>query len=243
MATDTKTEAATGIPPYIPFDTLVTFIERLKQTTVPTAIDKSMMDKVAGGVQTYLLAAMRFLGLTEGKLNEVTPSLDKLVESHGTAGYKGTLAEIIKEAYAPVVQNLDLAKATQKQLDEKFSAHKLDGVLRERAIRFYLKGLTAAGIPYSPHLGKRKARGSATNGAAKTRRTKQEKPSPAGNASDTQESTQDDLPKDLIEFPIPIGDSQACIRVPRSITSKQMPLIQAIVGAVDALAKQNDSGK
>ena len=228
MKVDTKSEAAAGRPPYIPFETLTGFVDGLKKTTVPTHIDKSMMGKIAGGLQTYLLACLRFMGLTEGKNNEVTPALEKLVEAHGTEGYKPALAEIVKAAYAPVIGKIDLAKATAKQLDDAFGHQKLDGVVRDRAIRFYLKALKMADIQVSPLLGARKPKGSGSSGSAKPRKPKAadtSKPA-SGGRSDVEKPRE---PADgMVEFPIPIG-GDACIRVPQNITTKQLPLVRAIL--------------
>jgi hypothetical protein len=250
MATAPATENTVAIPPYIPFPTVSNFIEHLKETAVPTHIDKSMMRNIAGGVHSYLLASLRFLGLTEGKDNAVTAVLEKLVESVGTEGYKGTLATILTSAYADVIGDIDLTRATDKQISDAFGRCKLDGIARERAIRFYLKALSTAGIAYSSHLGQRKPRGTG-NGNSQKPRNKVASNAPEPNATNkgSGESTagkpkpEDTLADGLIEFPIPVGTKGACIRVPENITSKQIPLVRAIFSAVEALAAQNSGDK
>ena len=57
MATDTsdpppeaEAPAATRMPPYISFQTLLTFLKALKTDGLPPQIDKSVLSKLSGGV-------------------------------------------------------------------------------------------------------------------------------------------------------------------------------------------------
>jgi len=204
---------------------------------VPPEINKGLMDNLSGGVQSHLLSALRFLGLVEGDEDSTTPELEKLVESYGTEGYKSTLEAVLNNAYEDITTGINIANTSAKALDVAFGRENLDGSMRTRAIRFYLRGLESAGVAISPHLGKRKAR---SPGPPKPRKKKQATRSgKTATPEDEERGAGERLPPGLIEFPIPIGNSAACIRVPKDITPKQMPLIQAIVSAVDALAKQN----
>lgn len=232
------TEISHRTPAYVAFPTFENFITRLHAAqAIPPRIDKRMMDYLSGGVQGHLFSALRFLGLVEGKHSEVTPAMEKLIESCNTDGYKDTLKAILEDAYSDVIGEMDIAKANAKQLDDAFALRKLDGVMRDRAVRFYLKALGTAGVAVSPYLGKRKPRGS--NGSQKPRKPRTEKTG-TSELDETLKPKLDQLPKGLVEFPIPIGTvSGACIRVPVGITMKEIPLVRAIFGAVEALAKQN----
>ena len=233
------TEATKKTPAYVAFQTLDNFVARLNANGVPNHIDKHMMDNLSGAVQSHLISALRFLGLIEGRKCVVTAALEKLVESYGTDGYREALAEIIDHAYSDIIGDIDIAKANAKQVDEAFSS--LDGDMRERAIRFYLKALSTSGATISQYLGKRKARGTAN--ASKPRKPKVATAA-AGKSKDEKrhddrEAEDDAVPDGLVEFPIPLGVKGACIRVPMNITSKQIPLVRAIFSAVEAMATQN----
>jgi len=53
------------LPPYVPFKTFVTFIKKLKDTTVPERIDSSVLRSYSGGMAGQLTAALKYLKLTE----------------------------------------------------------------------------------------------------------------------------------------------------------------------------------
>jgi hypothetical protein len=240
MATDTKSEISAGMPPYIPFGTVSGFIAKLKETTVPTAIDKSMMRNIPGGVQSYLLGALRFLGLTEGKANEVTPALEKLVEAHGTEGFKPALAEIVKAAYAETIGSIDLTKATAKQLDDAFGKRNLDGVVRDRAIRFYLKALADADIRFSPLLGARKPKGTGSAGNGKPRKTKAKAAgSEAGGENPKPAESHDHDPpsKDTQRYPLYFkGKAAGALIVPVALTLADCKVIELQLAVLKAYA-------
>ena len=245
MATDSKQEVTAVIPPYIPFGTLSGFIARLKESTVPTAIDKSLMGHIPGGLQSYLLAALRFLGLTEGKGNEVTPDFEKLVEAHGTEGYKPALAEIITAAYAATIDGIELTKATPKQLDDAFGKHKLDGVVRERAVRFYLKALSEAGIRVSPLLGQRKPKGSASSGNAK--RKAKGKPASGESPGDPPKPAEQEHdphgppPKGTQKYPLYFkGKPAGALVVPTDLTLADCKVIELQLRVLRAYAGGDD---
>ena len=54
------------IPPYISFQTLLTFIKDLKTNGLPPQIDKSVMSKLAGGMQGQLKMGLRSMALIDG---------------------------------------------------------------------------------------------------------------------------------------------------------------------------------
>ncbi len=240
-----KNDDPRTIPPYLPFETFVTALAHFKATAVPGRIDKTAFPSDMHRLQRgQVQSALKFLSLIDDSEN-TRPELRKLVAAHGTEEWGESLVEIVFEKYARLIGDLDLDTATQKQLDDRFHAAGVSGQMLMKAVRFYLALMTAADLTFSPHLVARRTTG---NGAPKKRTPrKPASQNTSGGAKSTRNKETppqtDALPPGLIEFPIPIGTSASFIRVPRDITTKDIPLVQAIFSAVEALAKQNGGGK
>src|SRR5262249_10907066 len=143
-------------PCYVPFDTFEAFIARLKQTTVPDTVHKSLMPNLAGAVQTHLIASLRFLDLIDVN-GKVLPDLHPLVDAYGTPPGKPALQQLIEKAYKPVIGDLNIEKAIGKTLQDRFKdATSYDGTTLDKAIRFYIKALKTAGVNVSPFIKVRK---------------------------------------------------------------------------------------
>jgi len=246
MATDTKSELkASRNPPYIPWKTFENYIGGLKGSTVPHTLDGSIKPKgMAGGMWRQLLSAIRFLGLTkEG--NVVDDSLESLVASHGTDQWGQAVKETILPAYDDIVGDLPLDNATPGQLNKCFVDRSgANGQVLDKCVRFYLHALKHSGTKYSSHLSMREPGASPKRNVAGKRRQKPKSTEQSGDtiphtppARNQPEAAK--TPTGMIDFPIPIGDMSSFIRIPRSITMDQYPMVAAIMNAVETLAKQN----
>jgi hypothetical protein len=157
-------------PPYAPFRTLLSLIERMeKEGDAPARIDKSYLVNVPWSAQDQLMQACRSLGLIDAS-NQPTESLKRLVLDPD--GRKQAFAAILKERY-PAQLALG-TNATQDQLADVFKAGGTTGATLTKAVRFFLHAAQYAEIPLSPHFKApraesaprkpRKARGAAKNG-------------------------------------------------------------------------------
>jgi hypothetical protein len=145
-------------PAYIPLITLDNFIERLKATGIPIVIDSDLTQTMSGGMASALMSALRFLGLVD---QPGTPqeSLRRLVAAYGTDRWKEVFGDLVDEAYADIVGDLDLTTATRSMLDDRFRKNsKAAGQVLDKAARFYLGALERMQRPLSPHFKVRKAR-------------------------------------------------------------------------------------
>jgi hypothetical protein len=162
-------------PAYIPLITLDNFIERLRATGIPIVIDSDLTQTMSGGMASALMSALRFLGLVD---QSGTPqeSLRRLVAAYGTERWKEVFGDLVDEAYADIVGDLDLTTATRSMLDDRFRKNsKAAGQVLDKAARFYLGALEKMQRPVSPHFKVRKAR---TVESRKSPRTKEGKPAP-----------------------------------------------------------------
>lgn len=120
---------------------------------------------MSGAAQSFLLAALRYLGLIN---NDGSPTslLKELVEN--TVTEKATLAKTIKEKYGFIFGGgFNITSATDAQLTEKFKEQGLNGSTIVKALSFFTSLCESAGIQISPHL---KSKRSANGGSGSPRR-------------------------------------------------------------------------
>jgi hypothetical protein len=145
-------------PPYLAFRTLANFVEGLRESGLPSRIDRTVMAGQSGSNQNYLLAAMRFLGFVDA---DGTPSdvLKSLVSNK--AKEKEIYASAIQRAYQFLFNlEFDLRNATEGQILEKFQEQELSGETARKGLSFFAQACEFSGIQISPHLkaGKRAPR-------------------------------------------------------------------------------------
>jgi len=219
--------------PYIPWKSFDNFVATLKSTHAPDVIDGGVMPAtMSGGLQRQIRAALKFLGLTNGT-GKVSDRFNDLIEAHGTPQWSIAVKECVLDSYSTIVGDLVIEKATAGQLDAKFKATGASGQVLDKAIRFYLHALKAAGIKYSSYLSMRKQ--------SKVRKVKTD------NQTRVPTSTQvapvskvDDDVRGVIEFPLHFGSKPTGrICVPENVDDHDMPLFDAMVAAVKAYAARN----
>ncbi|HEY3657142.1 MAG TPA: DUF5343 domain-containing protein [Steroidobacteraceae bacterium] len=151
-------EASLPKPAYIPLIALDNFIERLRATGIPVAIDSNLTQTMSGGTASALMSALRFLGLVDPS-GTPQDSLRKLVAAYDTDRWKEVFGELVDRAYADIIGDLDLTTATRSMLDDRFRKNsKTAGQVLDKAARFYLGALEKMQRPISPHFKVRKAR-------------------------------------------------------------------------------------
>ena len=139
---------------YVGFATFKSAIETLANGVVTNRIDRTTFPGYAGGVQTQLLAGLKFLGLTNGE-NRPTALLHQLADKDETAR-KIVLGETLKARY-PALFALDLQKTTPGELAEVMGeVYNVNGDTKEKAVRFFIAAATYAGLKVNPLLLKTK---------------------------------------------------------------------------------------
>ena len=140
-------------PPYSSFPTFQKFIEKLKERGLPNRIDRSIWEtNFSGSDGSHAVQAMKFLGLlTEDDVP--TERLQRLVAADG-GQYQSVLREALEDAYAPVLERVDLAKGTYKELQEAFSVGfaSLSPSVQKKADLFFRKSTEHAGLLTSAYI-------------------------------------------------------------------------------------------
>lgn len=174
-------------PPYIPFKTVDSFIQKLK-VGVPNRIDNSLMGSLSGTVRSHLVATLRYLGLISDQ-NITSEVLKRLVLSdEGSPERERVWREILEEAYPFLLDgSFDLAGATVRQLDEQFQLRGATGETVRKCSAFFTQAAKCAGISLSPYIANvpRGSRASRPNGA-RAKRGGDTADQGAGEAADTK---------------------------------------------------------
>jgi hypothetical protein len=186
-------------PPYVSYKTFFNFIGSLRQSGVPSRIDRSVpaLAGQSGAAQSFLLGALRFLGLIS---QDGTPSATlKEVVAH-PANEKTTLAKAVRESYAFVFNSgFNIDAATEAQLAEKFRERDLSGQTVRKATSFFVAICESVGIALSPHLRPKRGQGNGVTRRYRKRRSGEEDqvpPSPVHQgASTVQNQLIDKFPK------------------------------------------------
>lgn len=221
-------------PPYIPLSTFLGLIAKFKKSSVPQRIDNSILQNIAGGIKSHLIATLRFFHLIN-ESKATTSTFQNLVEAYETNAWKEILTQIVQESYHTIINGLDLSTATSAQLDELFkkNSNLKQGQVLQKAIRFYLSILREAGVAVSPHfkvphtriIMSREKRG---NTLPKNKKASVKLENKAELAEQSFRNN-----SDVIEnFTIPIpGKSSASISVPKNLTAEDWNMLKIILEA------------
>jgi hypothetical protein len=218
-------------PPYIPWKTFEGFASTLCGTHPPDMIDSGVMpDTMAGGLQRQLRSALKFLGLTNGN-GRVEPGFVELIAAYQTPQWPSAVKETVLPAYASIIGDLPIERATAKQLDDRFRENcGISGQMLDKAVRFYLHALKAAEAKYSRYWSLRKE----TRKESRKRTPKEKK---VGKPSDAHERGRVDHGAQMIEFPLHFGDKPTGkISVPTTMDEDDMALFDATVAVIKAYA-------
>lgn len=166
-----------GHAPYASTGSIKMVIEKHRQIGLPDVnLEKLQRIGVTEALGPRTLYALTFLGYYD-ESGHVTPEFDALrkVPEHE---FKPTLAELLKQAYAPILEVLDLDTATQLDVENAFRGFKPTGQL-PRMVQLFTQLMAYVGL--MPEPPKRRPGKGGGQPAAKTSRTR-----PAGERGPLQ---------------------------------------------------------
>src|SRR5438876_5683185 len=100
-----KEPGITNKPPYLPYSTFKNFLASLKAGAIPSRIDKSLLDRYSGSMQSWLMSALKFFAFTD-ESGKPLPVLETYIESEGE-NRKKLWKGIFTDAYRPLISGLD----------------------------------------------------------------------------------------------------------------------------------------
>jgi hypothetical protein len=158
-------------PPYATYPSFINFINKLRDTQIPSRIDPSVFGNASGSLSYSIIAALKSLKLISA---EGHPSADFIafVKADDDAR-KPMLQAVLKSGYPTLWSGtIDLSSATAGQFDEHIrDQYEVKGSTVDKVAQFFLQAAKAADIPISPHLAARKpTTSSASAGKSKKQR-------------------------------------------------------------------------
>lgn len=143
-------EASRTVPPYVSYKTFDNFLTGLKPG-VPSHVDKSVLRNLAGGVQTQLLNALRYLALIDER-GRTQETLTRLVTSEG-AERESVMAEVLQASYPFLFDDdFQLDKATAMQFYDRFRGTGATGETVRKCATFFVAAAKDAGMKVSPYI-------------------------------------------------------------------------------------------
>lgn len=158
-------------PPYATYGQFIGFLNRLRDTTVPSRIDPSVFGN-ASGTAYSIISALKFLKLID---ESGAPSKEFVDLVKATDDARGALLKpIIQKGYPSLFKSsVHLTTMTAGQFDEHMrQEYGMAGSTVDKVALFFTAACKAADIPLSPHLQNRKpiATSSSAKKSAKQRR-------------------------------------------------------------------------
>lgn len=182
-AEDKKTEA----PPYPSYATFFNFIKGLRETGVPSRIDKGVLSKLSGSVQSALLSGLKWLDLID-EAAVPTAKLEALV-SADEKQYSQELRAVLEGAYGFLKDgSIDLRKGTGAQLEAKFREYGPTGSTVIKCMAFFIFAAKDAGIELGPYIKAPKA----TSGSATRKRNKKAAAQPTPAQPEEEEAEEEE---------------------------------------------------
>ena len=158
-------KAKANTPPYATFSALVSFINKLRETTIPSRIDPSVFGNASGSLSYSIIASLKYLKL----INDAgTPTQEFIAFVKAGDDERPELwKKVMERGYASLfTPDMDLTAITAGQFDEHLRKEfNVSGSTVDKVALFFIAGAKFAGIPLSPHLLSRKP--VATSTAAK----------------------------------------------------------------------------
>lgn len=158
-------------PPYATFPSFLNFLNKLRDTQVPSRIDPSVFGNASGSLSYSIISALKVLKLIDA---EGVPSDEfvAFVKAEDEAR-KPMMLAILKSGYPSLFNgSLDLSTATAGQFDEHIrQEYDAKGSTIDKVATFFIAAAKFSELPISPHLAARKPiASSASSGKSRRQR-------------------------------------------------------------------------
>lgn len=175
-----------GRAPYASTGSIVKVIEKHRQMGLPTVNSQKLLQiGVTESLVPRTLYALEALGFY-GESGDITPEFDALRKAH-EHDFKPRLAALLREAYAPILEVLDPATATQIEVENAFRGFEPTGQI-PRMVQLFI-GLMA----YAEVMPEVKRRSGPVPGQQAPRAPKNKPTSERGQAARSGQSGQMDV--------------------------------------------------
>lgn len=215
-------------PAYVSFGAFVSFINKLRETGVPSRIDRSLLGNQSGSLISALLAALRSFDLVDEAQRPTQMMRDLVVAPDEQR--KGVYKQLFEQGYGALLadQDFHLETATTAQLAQKFRELGMGGSTIAKCIGFFLNLAKAADVKVSPHL---KAPAAPRPMGRKTQKTSAKKDVETdADATAAAEPSAEGDDEDVERFEIPIpGKPSVRVIVPRNLDGDDWEMLQSMI--------------
>ncbi len=188
-------------PPYGSYKSWETFLAFVKTDLdpLPDRLDSSVWRSTpfSGSTRSAIQGILLFLELIDPQ-GKTDRRLETLARSSSEESKRQLLAALFDERYGPLLEGIDLPRATRQQIQQAFRAAGSGSSTADKAISFFVSFARDAGIELHQSLFSRVQ-------GARTRR----KISPNQKDSEGQTEKEDEAPKNEIvpEKPLPVNEN------------------------------------
>lgn len=184
--------------PYVSYATFSTALNSIVDAGLPPQIDRTVLTQMSGSNKGLILAAFRYIGLTNDR-DEPTTKF-KEYEQADAEKRREILGFLIKENYPSQVKVI--SRGTYQQLKDSFDTVDVPSSVKNKCLSFFIGATRAAGYTISPHIVKgMNARAPRRDTAVKKRAKAMES---TGRDQFDEEDNDEDKPG-MVRVPISIG--------------------------------------
>lgn len=158
-------------PPYAAFPSFLNFINKLRDTQVPSRIDPSVFGNASGSLSYSIIAALKSLKLIRADGVPEQAFVD-LVQADDEAR-KALMMNVLAAGYPTLSRgDINIRTTTAGQFDEHIrEAYDAKGSTVDKVATFFIAAAKYSGLEISPHLAARKpTASSASSGKSKRQR-------------------------------------------------------------------------
>lgn len=167
-------KTANHSPPYATFASFVTFLNKLRETQVPSRIDPSVFGNASGSLSYSIIAALKSLKLISA---EGVPTLAMIEFVKATDDDRKILMQDILKVGYPTLWNgsIDLASTTAGQFDEHIrQEYDVKGSTVDKVAAFFIAAAKFSDYSISTHLAARKPTASSASSSKSKKQRKVE---------------------------------------------------------------------
>lgn len=194
-------KTANHSPPYATFASFITFLNKLRETQVPSRIDPSVFGSASGSLSYSIIAALKSLKLISAEGVPSTTMIEFVKASDDDR--KAMMQEVLKAGY-PTLWNgsINLASTTAGQFDEHIrEEYDVKGSTVDKVAAFFIAAAKFSELSISPHLAARKpTASSASSNKSKKQRKVEENGTGAGASSGFRLETSNVMTEKALEY-------------------------------------------
>jgi hypothetical protein len=151
MAEKPDTAGDVATPPWLPFKTMLNFIEWLGEVGVPQRIGRDFWSrKLAGNIGPLVINALQFFALIDENAH-ATAALDEIAQDPEKR--KEFFSRKFRDLYGNILKTVNLERATRTQLAEEFSkVFGVRGSVQTKSVIFFVHLARYVGANVSNHI-------------------------------------------------------------------------------------------